>query len=536
MVKLYSRESVFLVNALKKFVPAQYAEQIKTALEAAGLSRQEIFTRIAELSTFLDPTDPIGQYSKLFRAKALAGKYNLERFAQFDLQDYIPELYLNEDAPESVEQELTEYIDFMRDSLEAQLDPTAKRSMRAMPALHLDAYVTDPVSKCGESGEGTLPENVIICKSEGKFWCLDTLKLVEQLKSNSTAINYFTNEPLDPEIVENLRQRYAKEIMADLFETPPTSPAITRRKAAPQPDRDELEQARKQPTTTDAVKLVAAEQKKEVSSSNLASVVDIKIAEPKGAIAARIYTPKNTSKGGKSPLPVVVYFHGGGFVLADNDVYDATPRALAEQTGAIFVSVEYRKAPEHKFPAAHEDAFVAYKWVLNNIAKRGGDAQRVAVAGEGAGANLALNVAIRARDENILKPVHELLIYPVASANLESDSYKTYAMAKPLSKPIMEWYFKQYVRTAADAQDPRLNLVAANLKNLYPATIITAEIDPLRDDGKALAQKFKADGVDVVYKNFYGVTHDFFGMAAVVKEAKKAQKLAVRDLRTSFKW
>ena len=288
-------------------------------------------------------------------------------------------------------------------------------------------------------------------------------------------------------------------------------------------------EARQQPTPADAVKDILTKEKKD-KSPKLAEVREIQLAGAAGMIPARVYIPE-----GKGPFPVVVYFHGGGFVIATNDTYDATPRSLAEQTKAIFVSVEYRKAPEAKFPAAHEDAFAAYKWVLGNAATFNGDAKRVAVAGESAGGNLALNVAIRARDEGIQKPVHELLVYPVAGNGMNTESYKENADAKPLNKAMMAWFVKNYTNKPEDAADPRINLVAASLKGLSPATVITAEIDPLRTEGKTLADKLKAAGVEVEYKNYNGVTHEFFGMAAVVSEAKDAQKFASKELKKSLK-
>ncbi len=288
-------------------------------------------------------------------------------------------------------------------------------------------------------------------------------------------------------------------------------------------------EARTQPTPADAVKVVMQKEKKE-KQPELAEVKDIQVDGAAGKIAARIYVPK-----GDGPKPVVVYYHGGGFVIATNDVYDATPRSLAEQTKAIFVSVEYRKAPESKFPAAHEDAFAAYKWVLANAASFGGDPKRVALAGESAGGNLALNVAVRARDEKIQQPTHQLLVYPVAGSNMETESYKEHANAKPLNKPMMAWFVKQYLNNPEEANDPRINIIAANLKGLPSTTIITAEIDPLRTEGKLLADKLKDAGVKVDYKNYNGVTHEFFGMASVVNDAKDAQKMAAANLKKSLK-
>jgi acetyl esterase len=248
-----------------------------------------------------------------------------------------------------------------------------------------------------------------------------------------------------------------------------------------------------------------------------------------GEIPARIYMPE-----GKGPFPVIVYFHGGGFVIATNDTYDASARSLVNGSKAIVVAVEYRKAPENKFPAAHDDAFAAYKWVLANAQTINGDPKRVAVAGESAGGNLALNVAIRARDEKIMLPTHELLIYPLAGSDMNTASYKKNADAKPLNKAMMGWFVQNYIRTPDDAKDPRINLLSANFKGLRPATIITAEIDPLMTEGKELADRMKNQGVAVDYRNYDGVTHEFFGMAPVVKAAIDAQSFATTNLKKSF--
>ncbi len=154
---------------------------------------------------------------------------------------------------------------------------------------------------------------------------------------------------------------------------------------------------------------------------------------------------------------------------------------LAKEVGAVVVSVEYSKAPEHKFPAAHEDAIAAYKWVSQNAASLGGDPKRIALVGESAGGNLATNVAVAARDQNLTKPLYEVIVYPMAGTNLDTASYKQAESSgvKPLNKPMMEWFYSELTRTPADMQDPRLDIVGkADLHGLSPATVITAEIDP----------------------------------------------------------
>lgn len=249
-----------------------------------------------------------------------------------------------------------------------------------------------------------------------------------------------------------------------------------------------------------------------------------------GSVHARVYTPK----AGNGPFPIIVYYHGGGWVIADLDTYNASAQGLCEQVGAVVVSVAYRQAPEHKFPVQHNDSFAAYQWVLNNAASIKGDAKRVAVVGESAGGNLAANVSIMARDKKIAMPVHEVLVYPIASNDVNSASYTKYASAKPLDKPLMEWFLDQTVSNKAQSADPRISLVRANLKGLPATTLIGAEIDPLQTEGKLLADKLEAAGVDVSYKLYNGVTHEFFGMATVVPEAKQAQAYAADALKKAF--
>lgn len=240
-----------------------------------------------------------------------------------------------------------------------------------------------------------------------------------------------------------------------------------------------------------------------------------------------IYTPE-----GKGPFPVMVYYHGGGFVVADTKVYDASPRALATMANAIMVAVDYRQAPEHRFPAAPNDAFTAYQWTIEHAREFNGDPTRVAVGGESAGGNLATVVSMMARDRKATLPVHQLLVYPVVNGDMNTPSYKRNANAKPLNKAMMAWFFKHY---GGDAKNPyALPMKAASLAGLPPATIIAAEIDPLLSEGKSYADKLKKDGVAVSYKEYKGVTHEFFGMGAVVPAAKQAQQFAADALKKAF--
>jgi acetyl esterase len=250
-----------------------------------------------------------------------------------------------------------------------------------------------------------------------------------------------------------------------------------------------------------------------------------------GSIHARIYTPKN----GTGPFPVIMYYHGGGWVIANIDVYDASAAALAEKVGAVVVSVGYRKGPEHKFPTAHNDAGQAYEWMLKNMATLNGDRTKIGVAGESAGGNLAANVSIMARDKGWVMPKHQLLVYPVANSDTTVASYKQYYNAKPLDVPSIKWFLGHYLNNMAEAMDPRISLVAANLKGLPSTTIVAAQIDPLASEGMLLRDKLNDAGVKVGYEYYEGTTHEFFGTAAIVPEAQQAQNKAADAFKNAFK-
>jgi acetyl esterase len=288
-------------------------------------------------------------------------------------------------------------------------------------------------------------------------------------------------------------------------------------------------EARVQPTPTDAVMAVMKDHNMAMPTA-LCDTVGKDIPVTGGKTHIRIYTPKE----GKAPFPVVVYYHGGGFVIANIEVYNGGAQGLCEQTGAIVVSVEYPKGPEKKFPAAHNVAFDAYQWVLKNASSFNGNPMKVAVAGESAGGNLAANVSLMARDKKIMVPLYAVLVYPVANNDMNAESYIKYADAKPLNKPMMGWFVKNYLASEAQAADPRISLVKANLKGFPPTLIIGAEIDPLQTEGKLLADKLKAADVKTDYELYDGVTHEFFGMATVVPQAKDAQGLAAKKLKSAL--
>ena len=292
-------------------------------------------------------------------------------------------------------------------------------------------------------------------------------------------------------------------------------------------------EARKQPTPTDAVMAILKKQKKDTTPTSLVPGVtsaDFTIPGSAAPLPVRVYTPA-----GSGPFPLVVYFHGGGWVLADKSVYDGGARGIAKEANAVVVSVDYRLAPEAPFPAQHEDALITYKWAVKNAASIKGDAKRIAIAGESAGGNLAIATAMAARDQHLTMPLHVVAVYPITQAtDLATPSYVDSAQAKPLNKPMMEWFAKYALSKPEDKKDPRIDLVHANLKGLPPVTLINARIDPLRSDADMLEVSLKKSGVKVTHKIYDGVTHEFFGMAAVVGKAKDAQKLAGVQLKQAF--
>lgn len=290
------------------------------------------------------------------------------------------------------------------------------------------------------------------------------------------------------------------------------------------------EEARAQPTPADAVKAILRDRGMDPDADLGVETQDISWQGPGGALPARVYRPKNSD----STKPLVVYFHGGGWVIADIDVYDSSPRGICRFTDCVVISFEYRRAPEHKFPAQHQDAIAAYQWALENAANFGADPTNVAVVGESAGGNLACNVAMYARDNGLTRPKHMVLVYPIADNDMDSESYVEWADAKPLNKPMMQWFVRHVFEDEGQTADPMIKLVSANLAGLPSATVIRAEIDPLRTDGEKLAEALRTAGVEVRDHTFHGSTHEFFGMALVVPDAAAAQTFATHELKRAF--
>jgi acetyl esterase len=262
----------------------------------------------------------------------------------------------------------------------------------------------------------------------------------------------------------------------------------------------------------------------------VANVTNRTIPGPAGEIPVRIYTPNGTA-----PFPVLVYFHGGGWVIGSLDSHDGTCRDLANGSGAVVVSVDYRLAPEHKFPAGPEDAYAATKWVADNAASLGVDAKRIGIGGDSAGGNLTAVVALMARDRGGPPLVFQVLVYPVTDAACDTRSYVDNAEGYFLTRKAMEWFWGNYLPNAADGSNAYASpLRAASLKGLPPALVITAEFDPLRDEGEAYARRLEEAGVHVRLKRYDGMIHGFFGMGRTMDQGKQAMAEASGNLRIVF--
>ncbi|GHG73314.1 alpha/beta hydrolase [Comamonas sp. JC664] len=293
-------------------------------------------------------------------------------------------------------------------------------------------------------------------------------------------------------------------------------------------------EAREGPSATDAVEAVLKQEGKAAAPEKVARVEERKIPGPAGELDVRVYTPE-----GSGPFPGVVYFHGGGFVLADLETYDASARALANQAQAVVVSVHYRQAPENRFPAALDDAQAAFQYVQSHAKNFNIDAKRVAIAGESAGGNLATAVAMRQVKQKGAVPVFQLLIYPFVSNDLSTPSHQRNGGGEYLvSNEALGWFWRNTLgsnwRKTRNAEALPLQATPRQLKGLPPALVMVASLDPLLDEGIAYADKLKAAGVKVDVKRYDGVTHEFFGMAPVVDKAKRAQTDAGVALRKAF--
>jgi len=289
------------------------------------------------------------------------------------------------------------------------------------------------------------------------------------------------------------------------------------------------EAARQGPTPADAVKKLLEKKHLDPAPESVDRVKDLTIEGPDGSIDVRVYAPASDE-----PLPVLVYWHGGGWVIAYPDTYYATPRALANVARCIGFPGHYRHAPESPFPAAVEDAYATYEWVREHAAELGGDPNRVAVAGESAGGNLAAVVTQIAKEGGAL-PVFQLLVYPVTNHDFDTPSMRESEDAKPLNTAMMRWFWAHYLENESDADSPKASpLRAPDLSGLPPALVVLAEVDPLRSEGEQYADRLREAGVQVEVHQYDGVTHEFFGMTAILEPAREAVSLAAERLRAAF--
>jgi acetyl esterase len=263
----------------------------------------------------------------------------------------------------------------------------------------------------------------------------------------------------------------------------------------------------------------------------VADVEDLTVPASDGSDSAsvpvRVYRPSD-----HAPLPVVVYFHGGGWVIGDVATHDAFARTMAVMSGCMIVSVDYRLAPEHKYPAALDDCRVVTQWALRHADQIGGNPARVALLGDSAGGNLAAAVCLAARDRGQPLPRFQALVYPVTDYRFDTPSYRENADGYLLSRDAMRWFWDQYLPDPAQGAEPYASpLRAENLSGLPPALVITAGYDPLRDEGEAYARRLAEAGVPVELARYPGMIHAFIRMDALIDEAARAQRQIADALR-----
>ncbi len=260
----------------------------------------------------------------------------------------------------------------------------------------------------------------------------------------------------------------------------------------------------------------------------MAQVESIAIPGPAGTIEARLYSPTASSE----PSSLLVYFHGGGWVIGDLDTHDDPCRFLAAHSGARVLSVDYRLAPEHPFPAAAEDALAAYEWATANAERLQADPGRIGVGGDSAGANLAAATCLMARDGGVASPAMQLLIYPVTETAGTAPSRRTFEEGFMLTRGDMEWFEEHYLPPGVDRGDPRVALLeAADLSALPPTYIATAGFDPLRDEGEAFAQRLREAGVQVALRRHPDQIHTFANLTAICPSSRAAMLEAAGALR-----
>lgn len=261
----------------------------------------------------------------------------------------------------------------------------------------------------------------------------------------------------------------------------------------------------------------------------IAKVENLTVPGPAGDIPIRVFTPD-----APGPLPILVHYHGGGWVIGSVDQSENLCRAMANLTPCIVVSVEYRLAPETRFPGGLEDCYAATQWVAEHGAELGGDPSRLAVGGESAGGNLAAAVSLLARERGGPKISYQVLIYPVTDANFETASYTEMAEGYGLTRDGMQYFWELYLADPSHASDPLASVLQADVSGLPPALVVTAEFDPLRSEGDAYAEKLKAAGVPVEHVSYPGQIHGFFNVGTMMQTGDKAVAAAARSLAAAL--
>ncbi len=246
-----------------------------------------------------------------------------------------------------------------------------------------------------------------------------------------------------------------------------------------------------------------------------------------GGIPVRVYVPRGLAR----PAPLLLYFHGGGWVVGSIDSHDGQCRMLADEAGCIVVSVGYRLAPEHRFPAAVDDAVDAWRWVLSNAGRLGADAARLAVGGDSAGGNLAAVLCQQVRALGLAMPAFQLLVYPATDLRRATASYQSFRAGYLLEAPTMAWFIAHYLERADECTDPRASpLLADDLTGLPRACVVTAGFDPLRDEGRAYAERLRQARVPVTDVCHPELIHGFMGMAGALPAARRAALETARAL------
>lgn len=266
----------------------------------------------------------------------------------------------------------------------------------------------------------------------------------------------------------------------------------------------------------------------------VASIENRQIAGPEGDLGIRIYTPSTASDAVRQSRPLLVFFHGGGWVVGDLNTHDGLCRHLANAAEAVTISVDYRRAPEDKYPAAVEDAYTAICWAAENARELGANPARLVVSGDSAGGNLAAVAALMARDRGGPRIAHQVLLYPVADCLFETPSYVEFADGHFLTRGAMQWFFEQYVAQPEQVSEPYVSpLRAKDLKGLPPALVLTAECDVLRDEGEAYAARLNEAGIPVEQIRCAGMIHGFMRRTDVFPQAHEMIALVGQRIKDS---